>query len=72
MDLNQIGQFISNYGFPIIACAALFWQNNKQDENHKESIEKMTSVISDNTAAINKILNYIEATDAQKTLTNNG
>lgn len=61
--LNTIGQFISNYGFPIVACAALFWQNNKQDMNHKESIEKMTSVISDNTAALNKILTYIEAID---------
>lgn len=68
MDLNQIGQFISNYGFPILACAALFWQNNEQDKNHKESIEKMTSVISDNTAAINKILTYIEAVDTMKTV----
>ena len=66
MDLNQIGQFNSNYGYPIVACAALFWQNNKQDENHKESIEKMTSVISDNTNAINKILSYIEAIDSSK------
>lgn len=64
--LNEIGQFISNYGFPILACAALFWQNNKQDNNHKESIEKMTSVISDNTMALNKILTYIEAIDNVK------
>lgn len=64
MDLNSIGQFISNYGFPIVACAALFWQNQKQEENHKNSMTQLTTVISENTKAIDKILVYIQALDS--------
>ena len=65
MDLNTVGTFISSYGFPIVACAALFWQNMKQEENHKETMNNLTAVIQDNTTAINKILIYIEALDRQ-------
>lgn len=65
MDLNTIGQFIGSYGFPIVACAALFWQNMKQEENSKESLDKLTTVITDNTRAIDKILNYIQALDTK-------
>lgn len=63
MDLNSIGQFIANYGFPIVACGALFWQNQKQEENHKNSMTQLTTVISENTKAIDKILVYIQALD---------
>lgn len=66
MDINTIGAFISSYGFPIVACAALFWQNIKQEENHKETMNNLTKVIQENTAAINKILVYIEALDNMK------
>lgn len=66
MDLNSIGQFIGSYGFPIVACAALFWQNMKQEENHKATLSSLTTVIQENTTAINKILIYIEALDRKK------
>lgn len=66
MDLNTIGNFISSYGFPIVACAALFWQNMKQEENHKETMNNLTGVIQENTKAIDRILVYIEALDKQK------
>lgn len=66
MDLNTIGQFIGSYGFPIVACAALFWQNMKQEENHKVTLNSLTTVIQENTTAINKILAYIEALDKTK------
>lgn len=66
MDLNTIGQFIGSYGFPIVACAALFWQNMKQEENHKETMGNLTTVIQENTTAINKILMFIEALDKTK------
>lgn len=66
MDLNTIGQFIGSYGFPIVACAALFWQNMKQEENHKTTMDNLTKVIQENTTAINKVLIYIEAIDNLK------
>lgn len=63
MDLDSIGRFIGSYGFPILACIALFWQNTKQEETHKEIIQNLTKVIQDNTSAIDKILIYIESLD---------
>lgn len=66
MDLNTIGQFIGSYGFPVVACAALFWQNIRQEENHKITMENLTKVIQENTTAINKVLIYIEAIDNLK------
>lgn len=66
MDLNNIAQFIGSYGFPIVACAALFWQYIKQEENHKETMNNLTKVIQENTTAINKVLIYIEAIDNLK------
>lgn len=66
MDLNTIGQFIGSYGFPIVACGALFWQNIKQEDNHKLTMENLTKVIQENTTAINKVLIYIEAIDNLK------
>ena len=66
MDLNTIGQIIGSYGFPIVACAALFWQNIRQEENHKTTMENLTKVIQENTTAINKVLIYIEAIDNLK------
>ena len=66
MDINTIGTFISSYGFPIVACAALFWQNMKQEENHRETMNNLTTVIQENTKAIDKILIYIEALDNKK------
>lgn len=66
MDINTIGTFISSYGFPIVACAALFWQNMKQEDNHRETMNNLTTVIQENTKAIDKILIYIEALDNKK------
>lgn len=39
MDLNSCSQFIQNVGFPIACCAALFWQMNKLNEQHKKEIQ---------------------------------
>lgn len=63
MDLNSIGNFIASYGFPVVACIALFYQNIKQEEVHKESMTQLSKVIQDNTTAISKILVYIESLD---------
>lgn len=40
--LDAIGQ----YGFPIVACGALFWMINK-------SVKELTAAVNNNTAAIN-------------------
>lgn len=55
MDVTEITQLISTLGFPIVCCIALFWKMNKQDENHKEEMSKMTDALNNNTVALTKL-----------------
>lgn len=63
MDANQIQQLISNLGFPIVACCALFWNNIKTSEAYNKTMEEMRSTIDKNTEAINSILNKLRDDD---------
>lgn len=62
MDLAQIGQFISQYGFPIVCCGVLFWDHLKTEqrreednEMHKEEVAELRKSIEANTLAINSL-----------------
>lgn len=48
MDIQAITTFITTVGFPIAACVALFWQNNKMSETisrNTEAILELTTII---------------------------
>lgn len=47
---------ISTVGFPIVMCAALFWKMDKQDEEHKEEMEKTAEAINNNTLVIRELV----------------
>lgn len=55
MDANAIVQIISNLGFPIVMCGALFWYINKQLELHKEETHDLKQSIDNNTLIITKL-----------------
>lgn len=55
MDVNSITTAIATVGFPIVACAALFWQNWKMNENHRKEMEKITEAVNNNTEAIRNL-----------------
>lgn len=55
MDANAIVQIISNLGFPIAMCGALFWYINKQLELHKEETHELKQSIDNNTLIITKL-----------------
>lgn len=59
MDANAITTAIATVGFPIVACAALFWQNWKMNENHKKEMEKITEAVNNNTVAITNLAEKI-------------
>lgn len=63
MDAGAIIQLISNLGFPIVCCGALFWKMNKQDELHKDEIDKLSDVIQNNTNVLER---YIGKTEGDK------
>lgn len=55
MDVTVITQLIGSLGFPIAACIALFYRMNKQDEQHKEEMTKITESLNNNTIALTRL-----------------
>ena len=49
MDINVIGQFISTFGFPIVACGALFWYIVKEQRETRKVLEELKTAIENNT-----------------------
>lgn len=61
MDISQtILTAISTVGFPIVVACAMFWKMNKQDEDHKAEMGKVTEAINNNTIALQKLIDKLE------------
>lgn len=60
MDVQVIGQLIASLGFPIVACGAMFWMVNKQEERHKEEMNGMRKTIEDNTNVLTSLKDLIQ------------
>lgn len=60
MDWSIISQLIGSLGFPIFACVALYVRMEKQDENHKEEMEKLNESLNNNTLALVKLTEKLE------------
>ena len=56
MDAAQITTLISNIGFPIACVVAMFAMWNKEREDHKEEVTKMTEAVNNNTTVLRQIL----------------
>lgn len=50
--MESIIQIIQTLGFPIAVAVAMFWQNNKLQEQHKEEMAKITEALNNNTIAL--------------------
>ena len=72
MDFNVLITAIGSLGFPIIACLCLGWyvkyqtdNNNKtvgeMQKEHKEEIKKVTEALQNNTIALQKLCDKLDA-----------
>ena len=59
MEINVILQAISTVGFPIVVAGAMFWKMNKQDEVHKEELNKVSEAITNNTIALTQLIDKL-------------
>lgn len=59
MDLNAFTTLIGSLGFPIVMCLLLYYRMDKQDENHKAEMEKITEALNNNTQAITSLVTKI-------------
>ena len=72
MDLNTILQAITTVGFPIVCCGVMmFYVKYTQDENreeterlnnlHRQEMTEVTQAIHNNTLAIQKLVDILNA-----------
>ena len=60
MDIAVIGQFIGSYGFPIVACGALFWYIVKEQKETRAVLAELKSIIQNNTETQKTILDFVK------------
>lgn len=60
MNVNEISQLVSNLGFPIVACVALFYMNLKTSESYNKTMEHMRDTINKNTETMQHILQHFK------------
>lgn len=70
MDVNQVMQAIGTLGFPIVACCALFYYLNKEQESHKSEMQAVTEALNRNTDALLELKTIITMLTGRKV--NNG
>ena len=52
MDITQLMQAVGSLGFPIVACCALFYYLNKEQEAHKSEMNAVREALNRNTDAL--------------------
>lgn len=57
--MDEIVALIRDLGFPIAVAVALFWKNNKDGEQHKVEMDKMTEALNNNTLALTELKDKI-------------
>lgn len=60
MDMGAFTQLIGTLGFPIACVIAMFFMWNKEREDHKEEMKKMTEALNNNTLALVKIESVLD------------
>ena len=59
MTVDSWVQVIQTLGFPIAVAIAMFWQNTKLQEQHKEEMSKITEALNNNTIALTELKDKI-------------
>lgn len=67
MDVNVIGTLISNVGFPIAACIALYVMVKDMQKAHKEEIDGLKSSLEQNTVVLTRLETIIKMLDRRGT-----
>ena len=60
MDANGIISLISNVGFPVAVCVALFFYMEKQNERHESETDKLNETVQSNTKVLTELCTLIK------------
>lgn len=59
MELAVIEGIISNVGFPIAVCGALFWLQHDSTKRYERILKEYRTLLDNNTQAINNLAEQI-------------
>lgn len=54
--MNDVSNFISSVGFPIVVCLLMIYQQQKMSDSYIQIVDSLKELISDNTKAINLLI----------------
>lgn len=60
MGINEVSQLIGALGFPIVACAAMFWDNRETRKSHKEEMDAVTKALANNTLVLAELKGVLD------------
>ena len=60
MDIDSVIQLVSNVGFPVAVCVALFFYMEKQNERHQQETDKLNETVQSNTKVLTELCTLIK------------
>lgn len=60
MDIDSVTQLISDVGFPVAVCIALFFYMEKQNERHQQETDKLNETVQSNTKVLTELCTLIK------------
>lgn len=63
--MNDISNFISTIGFPIVVCLLMIYQQQKMGESYIQIVDSLKELIGDNTKAINLLIERAKENDGK-------
>ena len=60
MDIDSITQLVSDVGFPVAVCIALFFYMERQNERHQQETDKLNETVQSNTKVLTELCTLIK------------
>lgn len=60
MEIDSVIQLVSNVGFPVAVCIALFFYMEKQNERHQQETDKLNETVQSNTKVLTELCTLIK------------
>lgn len=60
MEIDAISGLIGTLGFPIACVVAMFIMWNKERDDHKNEMSRMTDAVNNNTTALEKLMILVQ------------
>ena len=65
--MQELNDFISTVGFPIVVAIAMFYQNNVVSSQYQKLTQELQDKIENNTVVLSKVLDHLSTTgDTEK------